>query len=80
MWPGGNSYSFGPTADVSSLLTAAANTGVPLALLDINADKIPDAYRHRLVLSRPDQHVAWRADEPPKNPGTLIDLIRGAAS
>jgi 2-polyprenyl-6-methoxyphenol hydroxylase-like FAD-dependent oxidoreductase len=71
---------FDPTADVSSLRTAAATAGVPLALLDINATGIPDAYRHRLVLSRPDQHVAWRADEPPKNPGALIDLIRGAAS
>ncbi len=71
---------FDPTADVSGLLSAAANAGVPLALLDIDADGIPDAYRHRLVLSRPDQHVAWRADEPPKHAGALIDLIRGAAS
>ena len=29
-----------------------------LALLDIQADEVPDAYLHRLVLSRPDQHVA----------------------
>ena len=69
----------GGIAVVRGLLRAAASAGVPLGLLDIDADGIPDAYRHALVLSRPDQHVAWRADEPPKNAGALIDLIRGAA-
>ena len=51
---------FDPTVDVSGLLSAAAHAGVPLTLLDIDADELPEAYRHRLVLSRPDQHVAWR--------------------
>jgi 2-polyprenyl-6-methoxyphenol hydroxylase-like FAD-dependent oxidoreductase len=71
---------FDPAVDASGLLEAAAQAGVPLALLDIDADEVPDAYRHRLVLSRPDQHVAWRADEPPENARALIDLIRGVAS
>jgi hypothetical protein len=31
------------------------------------------------VLSRPDQHVAWRSDLPPANPLALIDRARGAA-
>ena len=33
-----------------------------------------------LVLARPDQHVAWRGDEPPENVRALIDLIRGVAA
>ncbi len=69
---------FEPTVDASGLLAAAANAGVPLALLDIEADEVPDAYRHRLVLSRPDQHVAWRGDEAPADATALINLIRGA--
>ena len=71
---------FDPAAAVAGLLAAAAAAGVPLALLDVDAVAVPDAYRHRLVLSRPDQHVAWRGDEAPENAGALIDRIRGAAS
>jgi hypothetical protein len=32
------------------------------------------------VLSRPDQHVAWRGDSQPDDPLALIDRIRGAAN
>jgi hypothetical protein len=36
-------------------------------------------YRHKLVLVRPDQHVAWRGDEEPADMLGLVDLVRGAA-
>ena len=36
-----------------------------------------DAYRRRLVLVRPDGHVAWRDDREPPDPGVLIDTVRG---
>jgi hypothetical protein len=39
---------------------------------------LPVIYREKLVLSRPDQHVAWRGDALPPDPEQLIDLIRGA--
>ncbi len=71
---------FDPTVDVSAILSAAAQAGMPLTLLDIHADVIPEAYRHSLVLSRPDQHVAWRGSGPPENASALVDLLRGAAS
>ena len=70
---------FDPAVDVEGLLRAASAAGVPLSLLDIEPDEAPAAYRHRLVLSRPDQHVAWRGDEVPADPAGLIDLVRGAA-
>jgi hypothetical protein len=35
-------------------------------------------YRHKLVLVRPDQHVAWRGDAEPADPLDLVDLVRGA--
>jgi hypothetical protein len=77
--PGYTLLRFDPTVNVVGLRGVAAHAGVPLALLDIDPGEIPDAYRHRLILSRPDRHVAWRADEPPGDAVALIDLIRGAA-
>jgi len=64
--------------DVEPLLQAAAAAGVPLALLDVEAALVPAAYRHRLLLCRPDQHVAWRGDTLPADPSALVDRIRGA--
>ncbi|MGZ3279890.1 MAG: FAD-dependent monooxygenase, partial [Caulobacteraceae bacterium] len=69
---------FDPHTDVSGLVEAAARARTPLQVLDVDAADIPDAYRHKLLLSRPDRHVAWRADQPPADPDGLIDLIRGA--
>ena len=69
---------FDPSVDVSGLLRAAEDVRMPLRLLDVQAEAIPSAYAHRLVLSRPDQHVAWRGDNPPDDPAALIDLVRGA--
>jgi hypothetical protein len=66
--------------DVAPLQRAAAAAGVPLALLDVPAALAPAVYRHRLLLSRPDQHVAWRGDAVPADPVSLIDRIRGAGS
>jgi 2-polyprenyl-6-methoxyphenol hydroxylase-like FAD-dependent oxidoreductase len=78
MGPGYTLLRFDPGAEVSGLVRAAADAGAPLEVLDVEADEIPDAYRHRLVLSRPDQHVAWRGDAEPQDPRALIDLVRGA--
>ncbi|HWZ38520.1 MAG TPA: FAD-dependent oxidoreductase [Bradyrhizobium sp.] len=69
---------FDPGLDVASLSGAAREKRVPLRILDVEQ---PDAAYEggRLVLSRPDQHVAWRGDRIPFDPVALIDRIRGAA-
>ncbi|HWI79944.1 MAG TPA: FAD-dependent oxidoreductase [Ramlibacter sp.] len=67
-----------PAVDIRALEEAALERGVPLAVLDLNSAAAPDLYRHSLVLSRPDQHVAWRGNVVPPDPLALIDLIRGA--
>ncbi len=67
-----------PAVDVSGLRAAAEVRGVPLAVLDVEADEAASLYRNRLVLSRPDQHVAWRGDKQPE--AAVIDLIRGASA
>jgi len=70
---------FDPALDVSALTEAAEQRGVPLAVLDIPSTDLPDPYTTKLVLSRPDQHVAWRGDTAPGDASALIDLVRGAS-
>ena len=69
-----------PSIDVGPLVAAATGRGVPLTVLDLSADEAGDVYDRSLVLSRPDQHVAWRGDALPADPVALIDRLRGAAS
>jgi 2-polyprenyl-6-methoxyphenol hydroxylase-like FAD-dependent oxidoreductase len=70
---------FGPASlEVTPLVKAAAGRQVPLTVHDIRSDEAAALYKHRLVLVRPDGHVAWRGDEVPPNPAQVIDTVRGA--
>jgi 2-polyprenyl-6-methoxyphenol hydroxylase-like FAD-dependent oxidoreductase len=71
---------FDPVAQVGGLVAAAARRGVPMVVLDVDADGAASLYPRKLVLSRPDQHVAWRGDKLPQEPLGLIDRVRGASS
>ena len=53
--------------------------GVPLKLLDVKETAAARFDGSGLVLSRPDQHVAWRGNGLPANSLLLIDRVRGAA-
>lgn len=68
-----------PRIEVSPLAVAAAARKVPLSILDVAGEQARTLYAHGLVLSRPDQHVAWRGNACPADPLALIDLVRGAA-
>jgi hypothetical protein len=50
---------------------------VPLTVIDVAPSATADIPFSRLVLSRPDQHVAWRGDNLPSDPLALIDHVRG---
>lgn len=63
-------------ADADPIMRAARAQGLPLRLLDMAVDD--PAYRHTLLLVRPDQHVAWRGDGPPEDAGALVGRVRGA--
>ena len=78
MGPGYTLLRFDAALDVLPLQRAAADANLPLEVLDVDAALIPNAYRHPLLLSRPDRHVAWRGDQVPANPQALIDQVRGA--
>ncbi|MFN4362143.1 MAG: FAD-dependent oxidoreductase [Hylemonella sp.] len=65
--------------DAGPLLAAAQARGVPVELLDLQGQPgLPEAYRHALVLCRSDQHVVWRGDAVPAEPGELVEMMRGA--
>ncbi len=72
---------FDPATDVTALKAAARDKAVPLRVLDVGRREACQAacYDGRLVLSRPDQHVAWRGDRLPEDTAGLIDRVRGAA-
>jgi 2-polyprenyl-6-methoxyphenol hydroxylase-like FAD-dependent oxidoreductase len=59
---------------------AAAEIGVPLDVVALDVPAVTALYQRRLVLVRPDGHVAWRADAEPTDAGALIDVVRGARS
>ena len=49
-----------------------------MRVLDIDDSDAGTLYARKLVLVRPDRHVAWRADAEPDDPLELIDHLRGA--
>jgi hypothetical protein len=70
---------FDVSIDVAALEAAARLRGVPLVVLDVERLDGAGYDGHSLVLSRPDQHVAWRGSRLPDDPLALIDRVRGVA-
>jgi hypothetical protein len=69
---------FDSGVDVTALEAAARSRRVPLKVIDLERPDRAGYAGHSLVLSRPDQHVAWRGDRLPADPVGLIDRVRGA--
>lgn len=67
----------GEAGDTSPLKVAAHRAGVPLTVLDIAQPPTVELYRRRLVLIRPDQHIAWRGDTLPQDADALIARVVG---
>jgi 2-polyprenyl-6-methoxyphenol hydroxylase-like FAD-dependent oxidoreductase len=64
-------------ADDARLATAAAAAGVPLRVEDLREPDIARLFGSRLVLVRPDGHVAWRGPALPADVADLLDRVRG---
>ncbi len=60
------------------LIAAAKASRMPFETLDLSGEPLPDTYRHRYIIVRPDGHVAWRGDDIPADATALIDRLRGA--
>ena len=50
---------------------------MPLAVHAYALPQLFHTYASKLVLVRPDGHVAWRADALPGDCGTVLDVARG---
>ena len=70
---------FADAPDSRGLRGAAEAAGLPLREVSISDPAIAALYERKLVLVRPDGHVAWRGDDAPADPRRLIDIVRGAA-
>jgi hypothetical protein len=69
---------FDRAVDVETIVAAARMRGLPLLVLDVDSDEAAGLYDRKLVLSRPDQHVAWRGDAAPADAVGMVDRVRGA--
>lgn len=69
---------FGAPDGAAALQSAADMRGIPLKILSLeNIEASP--YRSKLVLVRPDQHIAWHGDSV-SDPLAVIDRVRGAVN
>jgi 2-polyprenyl-6-methoxyphenol hydroxylase-like FAD-dependent oxidoreductase len=64
--------------DCAAFIAAARKAGMPLDLVTLDEPVVREAYERRMILVRPDGHVAWRGDTVPDNPAAIIDHVRGA--
>lgn len=62
---------------IEPLLQCAKNMQMPLHVLELTAESTPDCYSHRLLIVRPDQHVAWRGDVLPDDLEALLSKLCG---
>jgi hypothetical protein len=58
---------------------AARARGVPLTVVRDTAEGDRAAYVARFVLVRPDQFVAWAAEQPSEDPGAVLRRVTAAA-
>lgn len=64
-------------AETAALESAAAAVGLPLHTHRIASEEAARLYAARLVLVRPDGHVAWRGDEVGSDPAGIVETVRG---
>jgi hypothetical protein len=68
---------FDPRVAVDGLVAAAKALGARLSVVDLSDPEVARLYERKLVLVRPDAHVAWRADRVPADPSALIAKVAG---
>lgn len=71
---------FDDTVHSESLEEQARATGLPLEIADITDRDVADLYGNKLVLVRPDGHVAWRGDSVPSDPVEVLRKVSGTAA
>ena len=65
--------------EVAPFIEAAASRGVPLSVVELRGQALEERYGASLLLTRPDQHVAWRGPCADRALAlAVIDQVRGA--
>jgi 2-polyprenyl-6-methoxyphenol hydroxylase-like FAD-dependent oxidoreductase len=64
-------------ADGAPLVRHARRRGVPVTHLHVPDPAIRACWQRRLVLVRPDHHIAWRGNRPPDDWAAVLDLVSG---
>jgi hypothetical protein len=59
------------------LVDAATGHGIPMTHLRVADAAVRASWASRLVLVRPDQHVAWHADRSPSDWEAVLDVVTG---
>ena len=68
----------GPDAPTATTFeAAAAERGIPFKTVSCADAGLLALYERPLALIRPDQHVAWRGDSEPDDPGAVLDTVTG---
>jgi 2-polyprenyl-6-methoxyphenol hydroxylase-like FAD-dependent oxidoreductase len=70
----------GQAESADALLQACQERNVPLSVVNLSGSRLQARYGAKLVITRPDQHVAWRGDGWPSDTGALVDHITGTRS
>jgi 2-polyprenyl-6-methoxyphenol hydroxylase-like FAD-dependent oxidoreductase len=70
---------FSSDVKADGLVAAAARTGIDLKVLDLSLSGLRDIYGADLVLVRPDQIVAWRANSA-SEPAAILGRVLGFES
>jgi 2-polyprenyl-6-methoxyphenol hydroxylase-like FAD-dependent oxidoreductase len=63
-----------------ALLDAATAQGLPVRHSVVTDRAVRELWERDLVLIRPDQHVAWRGNRLPPNPGAVVRRVGGMPS
>lgn len=63
--------------ETAALVEAAGERALPLTVVEDPGGGEADDYGSRLVLVRPDQHVAWVGDAAPHDPARLLEQLAG---
>ena len=65
--------------DIGALLDAAVSAKVPLTVVDVEPEAAAFPFPEKMLIVRPDTHIAWRGLAAPKDPIQLVNRLRGAA-
>ncbi len=75
--PGFTLVDFSEQRSGQRLVEAAGQRGIPVRHLPLSDPAARKAWQRELVLVRPDQHVAWRGNQPPSNWDAVLDRVTG---